>query len=125
MGNMAITVTLSVTPNSLGKGNTRDGRYDYKFDPDVVHVTDQMTAITYQLDDTSGYEMVDLYTTDVQNQLSKPILSHDRTKITVIHQNTTKQLTVVSVRVKDRALGTAVCCDPQVTNDPPPVSTGH
>lgn len=125
MSNMAITVTLSITPNSMGKGNTRDGRYDYTFDPDVVHVTEQMTAITYQLEDTSGYEMANLYSTDVQNQLSQPIFSHDGTKITVIHQNTTKQLTVVSVRVKDRTLGTAVSCDPQVTNDPPPVSTGH
>jgi hypothetical protein len=121
-----IDVALTVKENPLGQGNTQGGSYDYKFDPDNVHVTEADTEIVYRLveEDWERFAIEHIYTTDVIDQISKPTRSDDKTQISVVHKNTRRMLTVVSVRVSDRKKGCDLGCDPQVTNDPPPVSGG-
>jgi hypothetical protein len=109
-----------------GKANSRCGHYYYKFDPDVVHVDESSTLIEYKLaeKDEKRFEVVQLYVTDANAQIAEPKRSHDNTVISIVHKNTTRQLTVVTVRVRDRKHSRHVNCDPQVTNDPPPVLGG-
>jgi hypothetical protein len=123
MSNNPILVTLSIDDKPAGQGNAGGGKYHYEFDPDVVHVTEHDTKIIYRLaeKDRSRYEVADLYSTDMNKQLIRKEISRDGTELSVIHVNTVPQLTVVSVRVKDRSRPEHISCDPQVTNDPPPV----
>jgi hypothetical protein len=126
MSSKVITVSLTVTEDPTGKGKANGGSYDYTFIPDSVHVTEKKTLIVYELvkEDRERFEMVDMYTTDTKKQFAKMQIIDKGTAISVIHENSRKQLTVVSLRVKDRARSIPVNCDPQVTNDPPPVGIG-
>jgi hypothetical protein len=118
-----IDVTLTVKDNLLGDGNTGGGRYDYAFDPDLIHVTERNTEIVYRLaeEDQSRFRIVNLYSTDTRDQLGEKEIRKDGAELKIVHRNTYQQLTVVSLLVHDTKHDHPVNCDPQVTNDPAPV----
>jgi hypothetical protein len=118
-----IDVTLTVKDSLLGDGNTGGGRYNYTFDPDLIHVTEHDTEIVYRLakEDQSRFRIVNLYSTDTRDQLDELEIREDGAELKIVHRNTYQQLTVVSLLVHDTKHDHPVNCDPQVTNDPPPV----
>jgi hypothetical protein len=116
-----INVTLTISDDAQGNGNTGGGNYRYDFAPDVVHVRDKDTEIVYAIaeKDRPRYRMVNMYVTDVNKQIGHPQISDY--EISATHHNSKRQLTIVSIRVQDTEADLLMGCDPQVTNDPPPV----
>lgn len=121
-----ITVSLSVEENPDGTGNTRNGDYSYKFIPEDIHVTEKKTEVVYRLveRDRPHFEITGLYSTDTKDQFVDVAVIEGGAAVRFVHENSRQQLTVVSVRVRDRKKMVPVACDPQVTNDPPPVGIG-
>lgn len=121
-----IDVTLTVKDSQPGQGNTGDGHYSYTFEPDLIHVTEKNTEIVYRLaeGDSPRFRIVNLYTTDTKEQLEHMEVRKDGAELAVTHRNTRQQLTVVSLLVRDTEHARHINCDPQVTNDPPPVARG-
>ena len=120
----SIDVTLTVKDSLLGQGNTGGGRYSYTFEPDLIHVTERDTEIVYRLaeGDWPRFQIANLYTTDTKDQLEDMEVRKDGAELVVMHRNTRQQLTVVSLLVHDTKHERQVNCDPQVTNDPPPLA---
>jgi hypothetical protein len=114
-----LVITLTVAYVASG-GNIRKGRYFYSFDPDVIVVTDSQTNITFALDNESGQEFVirDLVSSDSKEQLSQPKSSGDFRSISVVDENTQRQLIYLSILVYDTKRQELIACDPQVINSP-------
>lgn len=126
MNEIVVSLTVVETGSSVEIDKsfrlTRDAKYHYKFDPDIVHVDQHNTVVTYQLTgcDTSRYIVDKLYATPTE-QLSQPMTNPKATAISVTHYNTVPRLIDILVTVIDTHQGRArVNCDPQMTNDPPP-----
>ncbi|HEX7816639.1 hypothetical protein [Dyella sp.] len=121
-GNDAATfkVALVIQEDSFPGATMRDG-FNYLFKPEVVHVTECGTEIEYDLIDPDKFELLDVYTSDLTGQVVKLDDKSSSDRMTILHQNIRKQVTVVSVRAREKASGRTIGCDPQVTNDPPPV----
>ncbi len=119
----SIDVVLTVEDNLLEQGNTGGGSYSYSFEPDLIHVTERDTEIVYRLaeGDWPRFRITNIYTTDSKNQLEQKEVRMDGAELSVVHRNTHQQLIVVSLLVHDTKNDRPVNCDPQVTNDPPPV----
>lgn len=122
-----IEVKLSIVDGSstqVGQGyrRTRDEHYYYRFDPEIVHVTEHDTIVIYHLvsEDANRYTITNLYATP-NTQLSTPEILAKGTAISVVHSNTQQCLLDILVTVADRQQqGRRVSCDPQMSNDPPP-----
>lgn len=121
-----IEVTLTVVETGSvhaieGLRKTRDEKYHYKFDPEIVNVTECNTTVRYQLAkecSQKGYTVANLYATP-NTQLSEPTVGECGSYIEVTHSNKHQCLLSVLVTVNDSEKGLAQC-DPQMTNDPPP-----
>lgn len=118
-----IEVDLFLTESPSGTGNTGGGHFTYTFVPELVHVDKKDTDIVYRIADQDWprYKMVDMYTTDVHDQFKDVNIIEEGRAIRVVHKNSRKQLTIVSIKVDDTQSSARLNCDPQVTNDPPPV----
>jgi hypothetical protein len=118
-----IEVELYLNDSAPGTGNTGGANFTYTFVPDLVHVDKKDTDIVYRISeqDWPRFQMADMYTTDVHDQLHGVNIIEDGRAIRVVHRNSRKQLTIVSIKVNDTQSKARLDCDPQVTNDPPPV----
>ncbi|MDF3980461.1 hypothetical protein P3W24_00345 [Luteibacter sp. PPL201] len=122
-----IDVTLTIDETLPGFGNDRQRKYNYVFNPDLVHVQHRDTRIVYRLarNDRKRFRMSDIYTSDAADQFSAPEVIDDGDAIAITHKNKVKRLTQLLVMVKvddcsDTGGGDTLGLDPQVTNDPPP-----
>lgn len=119
-----LTVVASGSSDQIDHSfrQTRDTKYHYKFNPEIVHISAHDTKVTYRLTDcdTSRYSMANLYATPSE-QLSAPSIGDKGTSISVTHSNTVQRLLNILVTVHDNTQERGlVQCDPQMTNDPPP-----
>ncbi len=119
MSDPVFTVNLSVVHVGSG-GNTRKGVYFYSFDPDILVIRKPRTTINFVLDkdSTPDFVIVDLVSSDAKYQLSAPRLTPDSRSVSVVNENTQRQLIYVSILVHDTRRDELVACDPQVINSP-------
>ena len=119
MSDPVFTVNLSVAHVGSG-GNTRKGAYFYSFDPDILVIRKPRTTITFVLDKDSApeFQIVDLVSSDAKYQFSEPRRSSDARSVSVVNENTQRQLIYVSILVHDSLRDELVACDPQVINSP-------
>ena len=108
-------------------GNTRKGQYFYSFDPDLIVVSKPQTTLVFShhKEAASTFRIVDLVTSDAKYQFGKPTIAEDGRSVTVINENTQRQLMYVVVLVKDAERNELVACDPQVINSPEGTNSPH
>lgn len=101
-------------------GNTRRGEYFYSFAPDLIVVRKPRTRMDFSLCDDvpASFKIVDVVTSDSKFQLDKPVFAANGRSVSVINENTQRQLIYVVVLVHDAVRDELVACDPQVINSP-------
>jgi hypothetical protein len=114
-------IDVDIKRNPTGRGNSRDGRFDYAFKPDVAVIKDSNTSMVYRLTTTSdpALRISGIYTTDARYQLGAPRMARDGRSVTLLNVNTQQMLIHVSLQVADIEDGSLAHYDPQVLNDPP------
>jgi len=114
-------IDVDVKRNPSDRGNSRDGRYDYAFEPDIAVIKEANTAMVYRLTTTSdpALRVSGIYTTDARYQLGAPRIARDGRSVTLLNVNTQRMLIHVSLQVVDIESGALAHFDPQVLNDPP------
>ncbi len=114
-----VTILLAVSLVESG-GNTGDGKYFYSFTPNLLHIEDGPSLLTYTFgpETPPNFEFLAAFACDPRNQLGMPRVSDDKRSVTIRHFNTLGQLALLSFLVKDTLQNCTLSCDPQVTNIP-------
>ncbi|WP_395374678.1 hypothetical protein [Marinicella sp. W31] len=114
-----IEMQLSIAYVEFG-GNTGDGAYFYAFSPRTVinrkHNVD--LSITFTDSTDQRFKIIELLSTDTQNEFKNPIFTPDQRSIKFTNSNTQKQLISISAMVYDLKREVYLNCDPQVLNSP-------
>lgn len=112
-------IELTVAYVGFG-GNIGDGEYFYSYSPNVIMVTEKNADLDFVFSDATSdhFHMVEIVTTDAQNQFSKGVKAPDDRSILVKDSNTNSQLTLLSVIVNDKSRDKMISCDPQIINVP-------
>jgi len=110
---------LSVAYVEFG-GNTGGGEYFYAFSPQSVIARNPNAPfrISFTKSTDARFRIVEILTTDTQNEFRNPILTPDQRSVEFTNSNTKKQLISVSTLVFDSVNQTYINCDPQVLNSP-------
>jgi len=110
-------IELTVAYVGFG-GNIGDGEYFYSYSPNVIMVTKKDTDLNFVFSSATNehFQMLEIVTTDANNQFGKGTKSADNRSIVVKDTNTNDQLTMVSIIVKDKSRDKLISCDPQVLN---------
>jgi hypothetical protein len=114
-----MNIELTVAYVGFG-GNIGKGEYFYSYNENVIMVTkaDQELNFLFSKETASRFKIVNLVTTDSNNQFQSPVKQAGDRNIKVQDKNTNAQLTFVSVLVEDTVRGVMLSCDPQVLNVP-------
>jgi len=112
-------IELTVAYVGFG-GNISGGEYFYSYSPNVIMVTAKDTDLDFVFSNATSdnFNMVEIVTTDANEQFSKGNKAPDNKSIMVKDTNTNSQLTLLSVIVKDKLRNKLISCDPQVLNIP-------
>lgn len=111
--------TIKLTVVHVGSGGN-SGEYFYSFAPDIIHVEHPHVTMSFVLDDdtASNFVIRDFVSTDARYQLHRPKFDENRRRVTVLNENTQRQLIYVGVLVHDKLRDKLIICDPQVINSP-------
>jgi len=112
-------IKLTVAYVGFG-GNIGDGEYFYSYSPNVIMVKNKDVQLDFVFSGatTDNFLMLEIVTTDANNQFDKGSKAPDRRSIAIKDSNTNSQLTLVSVIVHDKSRNKDISCDPQVLNVP-------
>ena len=112
-------IELTVAYVGFG-GNIGEGEYFYSYSPNVIMVTEKDTDLNFVFSSatTDHFHMLEIVTTDANDQFSKGTKAPDSRSILVKDSNTNDQLTLLSVIVKDKSRDKLISCDPQILNVP-------
>ena len=110
---------LSVAYVEFG-GNTGGGEYFYAFSPQTVINRKHNVELSITFTDSTDqrFQIVELLSTDTQNEFKNPIFTPDRRSIKFVNSNTQRQLISISAMVYDSERNVYLNCDPQVLNSP-------
>lgn len=118
----AVNFELHVAYVGAG-GNVGNGEYFYSCHPKIWNVDKTNTPIVFTLSDGTEkrFQIVDVFHSDMNSQITQPIEGINGRSITVTHENKIKALTFFSILVLDNESKSDypyVNCDPQATNVP-------
>ncbi|HEY0232141.1 MAG TPA: hypothetical protein VGC55_12885 [Dokdonella sp.] len=114
-------VEVDIKRAPADQGNSRDGRYQFAFKPDIAVVQQANTYLIYRMSASSDAKLrlSGIYTTDARYQLGIPNIAADGRSVSMLNVNTQRMLINVSLQVVDDTDGSLSHFDPQVLNDPP------
>ena len=112
-------IELTVAYVGFG-GNIGGGEYFYSYSPNVIMVKAKDTDLDFVFSSATSdnFQIVEVVTTDANDQFNKGKKASDSRSILVKDSNTNSQLTLLSVIVYDKPRDKLISCDPQVLNVP-------
>lgn len=121
MSEKVVEVEFTIAYVGFG-GNAGQGEYFYSVRPDLVTFGKGQSPVTvaYKLADhmDGHFRILDVLSTDAQQQISDVEVKADGRRIQMRNANTVKSLILFTVLVKDEKRNRYINCDPQMANDP-------